>query len=39
VASPVSSHLIARLEVTINPRWQQLPPTPGKDEKEEEDSP
>ncbi len=36
VASPVSSHLIARLEVTINPRWQQLPPPPGKDEKEEE---
>lgn len=25
LASPVSSHLIARLEVTINPRWQQLP--------------
>lgn len=25
VASPVSSHLIARLEVTLNPRWQQLP--------------
>ncbi len=26
VASPVGSHLIARLEVTLNPRWQQLPP-------------
>ena len=25
-SSPVSSHLIARLEVTINPMWQQLPP-------------
>ena len=25
VASPVSSHLIARLEVTINPHWHQLP--------------
>ena len=25
VASPVASHLIARLEVTLNPRWQQLP--------------
>ena len=28
-ASPVNSHLIARLEVTINPMWQQLPPPPG----------
>ncbi|NLB38310.1 MAG: monovalent cation/H(+) antiporter subunit G [Clostridiales bacterium] len=26
LASPVSSHLIARLEVTINPRWHHLPP-------------
>lgn len=25
-SSPVGSHLIARLEVTINPMWQQLPP-------------
>ncbi len=25
LASPVSSHLIARLEVTVNPLWQQLP--------------
>ena len=25
-SSPVSSHLIARLEVTINPIWDQLPP-------------
>lgn len=25
-SSPVSSHLIARLEVTINPMWEQLPP-------------
>ena len=33
VASPVSSHLIARLEVTINPRWQQLT---GKEIEEEE---
>lgn len=24
LASPVSSHLIARLEVTINPHWHQL---------------
>lgn len=24
-SSPVGSHLIARLEVTINPMWQQLP--------------
>ncbi|NLX82334.1 MAG: monovalent cation/H(+) antiporter subunit G [Clostridiales bacterium] len=34
-ASPVSSHLIARLEVTINPYWQQLPP---KDHHQEEDA-
>lgn len=26
LASPVGSHLIARLEVTINPLWHQLPP-------------
>ncbi len=26
LASPVSSHLIARLEVTINPHWHHLPP-------------
>ena len=26
ISSPVSSHLIARLEVTINPIWAQLPP-------------
>lgn len=26
LSSPVGSHLIARLEVTINPVWQQLPP-------------
>ncbi len=26
LSSPVSSHLIARLEVTVNPLWQQLPP-------------
>jgi multicomponent Na+:H+ antiporter subunit G len=26
LSSPVGSHLIARLEVTINPIWQQLPP-------------
>ncbi len=25
VASPVNSHLIARLEVTMNPLWHQLP--------------
>ena len=24
-SSPVNSHLIARLEVTMNPRWHQLP--------------
>ena len=34
VASPVSSHLIARLEVTINPQWQQLPPKSGMEEEE-----
>lgn len=34
LASPVSSHLIARLEVTINPLWQQLPP-PDSDTKED----
>lgn len=28
LSSPVNSHLIARLEVTINPVWQQLPPQP-----------
>ncbi|NLE69289.1 MAG: monovalent cation/H(+) antiporter subunit G [Clostridiales bacterium] len=33
VASPVSSHLIARLEVTINPQWHQLPP-PQQEEEE-----
>lgn len=33
LSSPVSSHLIARLEVTINPIWQQLPP-PDSDTKE-----
>ena len=27
-SSPVSSHLIARLEVTINPAWHQLPLKP-----------
>jgi len=27
-ASPVSSHLVARLEVTINPNWHQLPLKP-----------
>ena len=27
-SSPVSSHLIARLEVTINPDWPQLPGNP-----------
>jgi len=26
LSSPVGSHLIARLEVTVNPLWQQLPP-------------
>ena len=26
LSSPVSSHLIARLEVTVNPVWHQLPP-------------
>ncbi len=35
-ASPVSSHLIARLEVTINPHWQQLPP---KETTREEEAP
>ena len=40
MASPVSSHLIARLEVTINPRWHQLPPADDRadshmDEKED----
>ena len=34
LASPVGSHLIARLEVTINPLWQQLPP---KDARHQED--
>lgn len=34
VASPVSSHLIARLEVTINPMWQQLPPKANHEEQE-----
>ena len=34
VASPVNSHLIARLEVTINPMWHQLPP---RDDVAEED--
>jgi len=33
-ASPVSSHLIARLEVTINPHWQQLPPKENAGEEE-----
>lgn len=36
VSSPVNSHLIARLEVTLNPRWHQLPLTP--DHLAEEDS-
>ncbi len=35
LASPVSSHLIARLEVTINPRWQQLPPPEGAEQEDE----
>lgn len=35
LASPVGSHLIARLEVTINPRWQQL--TSREIEKEEQE--
>ncbi len=35
VASPVNSHLIARLEVTINPIWHQLPPP---DDHQEEDA-
>jgi multicomponent Na+:H+ antiporter subunit G len=36
LASPVSSHLISRLEVTINPRWHQLPPkAPAKEELEQ----
>ncbi|MHC1786848.1 MAG: cation:proton antiporter [Christensenellales bacterium] len=33
VASPVGSHLIARLEVTLNPRWHELPPQAGQDEE------
>lgn len=37
VASPVSSHLIARLEVTINPAWHQL--TQKDIEMEEEEEP
>lgn len=41
IASPVNSHLIARLEVTINPRWHQLPLADDRadapmDEKEDE---
>ena len=36
VASPVNSHLIARLEVTVNPLWHQLPPPD--DRQEEEDA-
>lgn len=35
LASPVASHLIARLEVTINPRWQQLPPPDGGQQEED----
>lgn len=35
-ASPVGSHLIARLEVTINPMWQQLP---RKAQPDQEDKP
>lgn len=34
VASPVASHLIARLEVTLNPRWQQLPSKSGQSAEE-----
>lgn len=33
-ASPVGSHLIARLEVTVNPRWHQL----GHEDIEEEET-
>ena len=38
MASPVSSHLIARLEVTINPQWQQLPPKGPSDEELEKEN-
>ena len=34
LSSPVSSHLIARLEVTVNPRWHQLPPPDNQEEGE-----
>ncbi len=36
LASPVGSHLIARLEVTINPVWHQLPPPKSHGEREDE---
>ena len=35
VASPVASHLIARLEVTLNPKWQQLPSKSGQTAEED----
>ena len=36
LASPVGSHLIARLEVTINPIWQQLPTKDTSNKEDEE---
>ena len=35
LASPVGSHLIARLEVTVNPLWQQLPPKEPRHQEDE----
>lgn len=34
VASPVGSHLIARLEVTVNPKWQAYLTDEDKEEKQ-----
>ncbi len=36
VASPVGSHLIARLEVTTNPHWHQLTGAEKDEDQEEE---
>lgn len=36
LASPVGSHLIARLEVTINPIWHQLPPPEAREKGDDE---